>query len=118
MKELKRLSNQLVRPFPLPLKYSHDKKVKSVTSWIELRNFFSLKEEVVRIFNYKGLGEMNAEQLWETTIQPSTRQFLQVTIEDAMGSRQYILNAYEVTMFLQEKEFIEANALNVRNLDT
>ena len=59
---------------------------------------------------------MNAEQLWETTMQPSTRQFLQVTIEDAIEAD----NIFSMLMgddVPPRKEFIESNALNVRNLD-
>ncbi|MGY3803091.1 DNA topoisomerase (ATP-hydrolyzing) subunit B [Pigmentibacter ruber] len=116
--ELKRLSKQLETTFQLPLKYSHDKKTKSVTSWIELREFLLAEgRSGAYIQRYKGLGEMNAEQLWETTMQPSTRQFLQVTIEDAMEAD----NIFSMLMgddVPPRKEFIEANALNVRNLDT
>ncbi|WP_397600208.1 DNA topoisomerase (ATP-hydrolyzing) subunit B [Silvanigrella sp.] len=115
--ELKRLSSQLESTFALPLKFSHDKKSRVISSWVELREFLlSEGRSGAYIQRYKGLGEMNAEQLWETTMQPSTRQFLQVTIEDAIEAD----NIFSMLMgddVPPRKEFIESNALNVRNLD-
>ena len=115
--ELRKLSSQVELTFALPLKYVHEKKTRVLVSWTELHDFLLAEGRLGSyIQRYKGLGEMNAEQLWDTTMRPDTRQLLQVTIEDAIAADD-VFSMLMGDAVPPRKEFIETNALNVRNLD-
>jgi DNA gyrase subunit B len=93
-----------------------DKRM-AVTSFAEVTDWImSEARKGQSIQRYKGLGEMNPEQLWDTTVNPATRRLMQVKIEDAVKADE-IFTTLMGDHVEPRREFIEKNAIMVSNLD-
>jgi DNA gyrase subunit B len=114
---LRVLAKQTARFNIAPFVVVKNERREKLSNWLDLLNH--VKNEGKRdssVQRYKGLGEMNAEQLADTTMNPEKRTLLQVRLEDAVESEQ-IFSTLMGENVESRRKFIEDNALDVKNLD-
>ena len=115
--ELRKIAQQLSSLGAPPFQLAFGEGLKDVAEYSQLvQEIFSFGKKGVEIQRYKGLGEMNPEQLWETTMNPETRTLLQVRVEDAVKADE-IFTVLMGDQVEPRREFIQRNALSVTNLD-
>ena len=91
--------------------YLREKRTKEITKALDL------EKSKMNIQRFKGLGEMNPEELWSTTLDPETRNLLQVQYSKDLKKDQSLIHTLMGNDVALRKDFIVSNAINVQNLD-
>ncbi|MEN8264507.1 MAG: DNA topoisomerase (ATP-hydrolyzing) subunit B [Nitrospirota bacterium] len=116
-RELKNLFSELSGLGHPPYNVNYKEEKHTFDSSRELFDFIlTIAKKGINIQRYKGLGEMNPQQLWDTTMNPDDRTLLQVTVEDSIKAEE-IFSTLMGDQVEPRKEFIYTHALEVRNLD-
>ena len=116
--ELKALTDPLADVFAAPATLSRKETSQQVDGPAEFyQTLLTNGRKGMTVQRFKGLGEMNADQLWETTLDPDTRRLLQVTVEDDSDTEN-IFSTLMGDIVEPRREFIQSNALKVSNLDS
>ncbi len=116
-RKFRSLARQIARYNRPPFVVVKDSSRQTLGTWRELlEHVMAEGKRDITVQRYKGLGEMNAEQLWETTMNAETRTLLRVRLEDAVECEEIFSTLMGEDVEARRK-FIEENALDVRNLD-
>jgi len=100
-----------------PFRLALGKKTASATTFEELRDrSLELAKDGMQVSRFKGLGEMDAEELWETTMNPANRVLVRVEVEDAAAADR-VFSMLMGDQVEPRRDFIEQNARDVRFLD-
>jgi DNA gyrase subunit B len=116
-RKLNQMSPALREVYTLPAKLVRKDRSQPIHGPLDLLDAILKEgEKGLSLQRYKGLGEMNPEQLWETTLDPEARTLLQVKVDD-MAEADDLFTKLMGDVVEPRREFIQQNALNVENLD-